>query len=133
HAGPARASRADNPRTLASWIREGSHRLAEWETDWSSQTGACQAGLLHGSNHDMPAFRWWEEERGSAMVTHHPRDAEELERRHSDGRGLLHADGASRANILSGDATFSMLTMSTVLHRRRPIGRDYAAYFAAPY
>ena len=32
-----------------------------------------------------------------------------------------------------GDAPHSMLTMSTALHRRRPIGRDYAAYFARPY
>jgi uncharacterized membrane protein YvlD (DUF360 family) len=122
-----------NAPTLASWLRSGSHRLEPWETDWSSQTGACQAGLLHGSNEDMPAFRWWEKERGAAIVTNHPRDAEEIERRHSDGRGLLHADGASRANILSGDAPHSMLTMSTALHRRRPIGRDYAAYFAQPY
>ncbi len=118
---------------LASWVRGGSHRLRCWETDWSSQTGACQAGLLHGSNEDMPAFRWWEKDRGTAIVTNHPRDAEELERRHSDGKGLLHADGASRANILSGDAPHSMLTMSTALTRRRPIGRDYAAYFAQPY
>jgi uncharacterized membrane protein YvlD (DUF360 family) len=119
--------------SLAAWLRRGSHRLNRWETDWSSQTGACQAGLLHGSNEDMPAFRWWEKDRGAAIVTNHPRDAEELERRHSDGRGLLHADGASRANILSGDAPHSMLTMSTALRRRRPIGRDYAAYFARPY
>ncbi len=128
-----RAIAADGAPHLAEWMREGTHRLRGWETDWSSQTGACQAGLLHGSNEDMPAFRWWEKERGAAIVTNHPRDAEELERRHSDGRGLLHADGASRANILSGDATHSMLTMSTALHRRRPIGRDYAAYFARPY
>jgi uncharacterized membrane protein YvlD (DUF360 family) len=118
---------------LAAWLRNGSHRLERWETDWSSQTGACQAGLLHGDNEDMPAFRWWEKDRDAAIVTNHPRDAEELERRHSDGRGLLHADGASRANILSGDAPHSMLTMSTALRRRRPIGRDYAAYFARPY
>jgi uncharacterized membrane protein YvlD (DUF360 family) len=118
---------------LASWVRAGSHRLRQWETDWSSQTGACQAGLLHGSNEDMPAFRWWEKDRGAAIVTNHPRDAEEIERRHSDGRGLLHADGASRANILSGDAPHTMLTMSTALRRRRPIGKDYAAYFARPY
>src|SRR4029077_9028824 len=118
---------------LTSWLRNGSHSLHGWETDWSSQTGACQAGLLHGDNDDMPAFRWWEKERGTAIVTNHPRDAEELERRHSDGRGLLHEDGASRANILSGDAPHSMLTMSTALRRRRPIGRDYAAYFARPY
>jgi uncharacterized membrane protein YvlD (DUF360 family) len=128
-----RALRDGNAPTMSRWLREGHHRLARWETDWSSQTGACQAGLLHGDNHDMPAFRWWEKDRGAAIVTNHPRDARELERRHSDGRGLLHADGASRANILSGDAVHSMLTMSTVLSRRRPIGRDYSAYFADPY
>ena len=59
----------------------------------------------------------------------------ELERRHSDGRGLLFSDGASRANILSGDAPHSLLTMSTVMVRDRPgrIGQDYFAYFANPY
>ncbi|MQA72816.1 MAG: phage holin family protein [Solirubrobacterales bacterium] len=133
HEIAARALRDGTMPNLSRWVRDGGHRLERWETDWSSQTGACQAGLLHGSNEDMPAFRWWEKDRDRAIVTNHPRDAEELERRHSDGRGLLHADGASRANILSGDAPHSMLTMSTVLRRRRPIGRDYAAYFAAPY
>jgi uncharacterized membrane protein YvlD (DUF360 family) len=128
-----RAMRDGNAPTMARWQREGSHRFVRWETDWSSQTGACQAGLLHGNNFDMPAFRWWEKDRGRAIVTNHPRDAAEIEQRHSDGRGLLHAGGASRANILSGDATHSMLTMSTVMTRRRPIGRDYAAYFASPY
>ncbi len=128
-----RALRDGSAPTLAAWIRAGDHRLEHWETDWSSQTGACQAGILHGSNDDMPAFRWWEKETGKAIVTNHPRDAEEIERRRSDGRGLLFADGASRANILSGDAPNSMLTMSTALRRRRPLGRDYSAYFARPY
>jgi uncharacterized membrane protein YvlD (DUF360 family) len=128
-----RALRDGSAPAMARWLREGSHRLEGWETDWSSQTGACQAGLLHGDNNDMPAFRWWEKDRGKPIVTNHPRDAAELERRHSNGRGLLHGDGASRANILSGDAVHSMLTMSTVLSRRRPIGRDYSAYFARPY
>jgi uncharacterized membrane protein YvlD (DUF360 family) len=128
-----RALRDGSAAAMARWLRDGSHRLEGWETDWSSQTGACQAGLLHGDNHDMPAFRWWEKDLGKPIVTNHPRDAAELERRHSNGRGLLHGDGASRANILSGDAVHSMLTMSTVLSRRRPIGRDYSAYFARPY
>jgi Type I phosphodiesterase / nucleotide pyrophosphatase len=59
----------------------------------------------------------------------------ELERRHSDGRGLLFSNGASRANILSGDAPHSMLTMSTALVRDRPgrIGQSYFGYFANPY
>ena len=130
-----RAVRDGNVPTIARWLRDGTHRLHRWETDWSSQTGACQAGLLHGDNDDMPAFRWWEKDRGRAIVTNHPRDAAELERRHSDGRGLLHDDGASRANILSGDAAHSLLTMSTVLDRDRPgrVGQDYYTYFARPY
>jgi uncharacterized membrane protein YvlD (DUF360 family) len=128
-----RAMRDGNAPTMARWLRSGDYALRRWETDWSSQTGACQAGILHGDNHDMPAFRWWEKEQGRAIVTNHPRDAEEIERRHSDGNGLLHDDGASRANILSGDAPHSMLTMSTALSRRRPLGRDYSAYFARPY
>ena len=135
HGVVQRALRNGSLPTLARWLREGSHRLIRWETDWSSQTGACQAGLLHGNNDDMPAFRWWEKDRDAPIVTNHPRDAAELEHRHSDGRGLLHEDGASRANILSGDAVHSMLTMSTVLDFKRPgrMGQAYFGYFANPY
>ncbi len=80
-----RALRDGNAPALARWIHDGSHELKRWETDWSSQTGACQAGILHGRNTDMPAFRWWEKEHGRAIVTNHPKDAAELERRASDG------------------------------------------------
>jgi uncharacterized membrane protein YvlD (DUF360 family) len=122
-------------RTIGRWLREGSHRLLRWETDWSSQTGASQAGLLHGSNDDIPAFRWFEKETGVARACNHPADAMEIERRHSDGGGLLAGDGASRANVFSGDAPRSSLTMSTVLRRDRTgsLGQDYYAYFANPY
>src|SRR5215217_7971357 len=135
HEVVVRALRNGNMPMVARWLREGSHHLIRWETDWSSQTGACQAGLLHGNSDDWPAFRWWEKELNRPIVTNHPKDAAELERRHSNGRGLLHEDGASRANILSGDAKHSLLTMSTVLRRDRPgrIGHDYFAYFANPY
>ena len=131
----ARALRDGNAPTMSRWVREGSHRLLRWETDWSSQTGACQAGLLHGNNEDIPAFRWWEKDGERALVTNHPRDAAEIEHRISDGHGLLHDDGASRANILSGDAPHSLLTMSTVLQMRGRgrLGQDYAAYFSSPY
>src|SRR5215212_5386976 len=135
HAVVSRAIRDGNAPTLARWLREGAHRLIRWETDWSSQTGACQAGLLHGSNYDMPAFRWWEKERNASIVSNHPKDTMEIEQRVSNGRGLLSVDGASRANLLSGDAPHSLLTMSTALRRDRPgrIGQDYFAYFANPY
>src|SRR4051794_27072132 len=46
--------------TLARWLAVGSHRLAGWECDLSSQTSASQAGILLGSNCGIPAFRWYE-------------------------------------------------------------------------
>ena len=45
---------------------------AAWETDLSSQTGASQAGILLGSNEDIPAFRWVEKETGRLMTCSAP-------------------------------------------------------------
>ena len=78
---------------MAAWLAEGSHQLVEWETDLSSQTGASQAGILLGSNDDIPAFRWVEKERGVVMTCSAPDDCAEIERRHATGVGLL-VDGA---------------------------------------
>jgi uncharacterized membrane protein YvlD (DUF360 family) len=126
-----RAMRDGNAATASRWHRNG-HRLMSWECDWSSQTSGCQAGLLHGNNHDIPAFRWWDKERGAAMVSNHPVDAMALERRLSDGKGLLAFGGASRSNLLSGEAPHTLLTLSTVLKKRGKTGEDYYAYFANP-
>ena len=81
--------------------------------------GASQAGLLLGSNHDMPAFRWYEKESGKTMVSNHGKDAVEIERRHSDGGGLLAVGGASRGNMFSGDAPRCSATMSVLRDRQR--------------
>ncbi len=119
--------------TMARWLEESSHRIVPWECDLSSQTGASQAGLLLGSNDDMPAFRWYEKESGRTMVSNHGKDAVELERRHSDGGGLLAAGGASRGNMFSGDAPHCSATMSVLRDRQRASTREYFAYFADPY
>lgn len=128
-----RAVRDGNAPTLASWLRQGTHRLSGWETDWSSQTGASQAGILLGHNDNMPAFRWLEKDTGRVMVSNRPAAAAELEQRHSNGRGLLHADGVSRGNIFTGDAVQSVFTMSVAGRRRGRVGSGYYPYFARPY
>jgi uncharacterized membrane protein YvlD (DUF360 family) len=119
--------------TMARWLEQDSHRIVPWECDLSSQTGASQAGLLLGSNDDMPAFRWYEKESGRTIVSNHGRDAVELERRHSDGGGLLAVGGASRGNMFSGDAPHCSATMSVLRDRERASAREYFAYFADPY
>jgi len=119
--------------TMARWLDQGTHRIVPWECDLSSQTGASQAGLLLGSNEDMPAFRWYEKETGKTMVSNHGKDAVELERRRSDGGGLLALGGASRGNMFSGDAPHCSATMSVLRDRQRSSAREYFAYFADPY
>jgi uncharacterized membrane protein YvlD (DUF360 family) len=97
-----RALRDGSAPNMARWLREGTHRLFEWETDLSSQTGASQAGILLGSNEDIPAFRWVEKEHARIMSCSSARDCAEIERRRAAGRGLLTAGGTSRGNLLSG-------------------------------
>lgn len=129
-----RAMRNGHVPEFTRWLNGGSHRLVEWECDWSSQTGASQAGLLHGNNDNMPAFRWFEKDRGVPVVSNHPKDTALIQSRISNGYGLLAGDGVSRANMFSGDAPHTLLTLSTITVRGRgPIGQDYYGYFAYPF
>ncbi len=115
----ARAVRDGNVPVMARWLAQGTHRLIEWETDLSSQTGASQAGILLGSNEGIPAFRWVEKDRGVVMTCSRPADCEEIERRLSSGVGLLRDGGASRGNLLSGEADAAILTVSRLAAERR--------------
>jgi uncharacterized membrane protein YvlD (DUF360 family) len=124
-----RAIRNGSAPTMGRWLAEGSHHLVEWETDLSSQTGASQAGILLGSNDDIPAFRWVEKETATLMVCSAPADCEEIERRHRCGRGLLTNGGASRGNLLSGEADHVILTASRS-EAERHANPGYRAFYA---
>ena len=124
-----RAMRDGNAPAMARWMDENGYRLTEWETDLSSQTGASQAGILLGSNEDIPAFRWVEKETGTMMVCSSPQDCAEIERRHSTGVGLLGDGGASRGNLLSGEAEETILTVSR-MEAEKGANPGYRAFFA---
>ena len=127
-----RALRDGHAPEMARWVASGSHVLSEWETDLSSQTGASQAGLLLGSNADIPAFRWVEKESGRIMTCSAPADCALIEERHSTGHGLLAGGGASRSNLLSGDAAEVILTVSR-LEAEKKANPGYRAYLADGY
>lgn len=124
-----RAMRDGNVPEMARWLSSRSHRLAEWEPDLSSQTGASQAGILLGSNEDIPAFRWVEKENGRVMTCSSPADCAIIERRHATGDGLLRNDGASRGNLFSGEAGAAILTVSRIGAEKRA-NPGYRAFFA---
>lgn len=128
-----RALASGDAPTLHRWIHEGSHRLHGWETEWSSQTGVGQCGILHGSVIDIPAFRWVDKSTGTLMVSNHPRSAAEIERTHSDGRGLLAHLGSSYGNLFTGGAERAVMTMSGAGRvKEGRIGSGYAGYFSRP-
>ncbi len=127
-----RAMRDGHAPEMARWLADGTHRLSEWETDLSSQTGASQAGLLLGSNDDIPAFRWVEKESGRVMTCSAPPDCALIEERHSSGRGLLAGGGASRSNLLSGEADHVILTVSRI-EAEKKANPGYRAYLADGY
>ena len=124
-----RAMRDGKAPNMARWLSEHTHRLLEWETDLSSQTGASQAGILLGSNENIPAFRWVEKEKGTLMACSAPPDCAELERRHATGVGLLVNGGSSRGNLLSGEAEEVILTVSRI-EAEKKANPGYRAFFA---
>ncbi|MGW7692830.1 phage holin family protein [Streptomyces asiaticus] len=122
--------------TVAGWL-QSTHKVTPWRTDWSSQTGASQLGILHGSNEDVPAFRWYEKKTGEVMVSNRPTSAAVLQRRaaaRARHDGLLTVDGASRGNLFTGGADQLALVLSVAArrgkHNRSRSG--YFAYFADP-
>ena len=123
------ALRDGHAPTMARWVAEGGYGLIEWETDLSSQTGASQAGILLGSNEGIPAFRWVEKESGRMLACSAPADCAEIERRVSSGIGLLANGGASRGNLLSGDADETILTVSRIEAEKRA-NPGYRAFLA---
>src|SRR6476660_8808360 len=124
-----RALRDGNAPNMARWLEDGSHEFAEWETDLSSQTGASQAGILLGSNENIPAFRWVVKESATLVACSGPGDCAEIERTHSTGRGLLADGGASRGNLLSGEADHVILTVSR-MDAEKKANPGYRAFFA---
>jgi uncharacterized membrane protein YvlD (DUF360 family) len=133
HAVARRALRSGDLPTLHRWLDDGSHALRTWDTAWSCQTGVSQVGILHGNASDMPAFRWVEKDTGTTLVSNLPKSAAEIERRHSDGCGLLAVNGSSYNNLFTGDAERAVLTMSAAARRKEGrIGAGYGPYFSRP-
>jgi uncharacterized membrane protein YvlD (DUF360 family) len=130
-AGRVRAGSVNN---MAGWIRSGSHTLSKWEAILPSMTSASQAGILHGTNDGIPAFRWYERDRQKLMVSSSPVDAAEIVRRLSNGEGLLSNNGVSICNLVTGDATRAYITTAAIKDESQGIGdsKAFLGFFLSP-
>ena len=124
--------RGDMP-TLKEMIDSDNYNLRMWETDLSSQTGASQAGILHGNNEGIVAFRWIEKSNGNQMMQCSGiSKVPELEHRISDGNGLLVDNGASRSNLFSGDTDNVIFTFSKIMEFKKLYNKAWYSVFSNP-
>jgi putative membrane protein len=114
---------------MKRWMDCGSHKLVGWDCDLSSQTSAAQAGILHGNNFDIPAFRWYDKEKKRVVVSSSIKDVSLLERHLSDGNGLMSNGGAARASLFSGDASRVLMTASRIFD---VTSADLRSYYLNP-
>ncbi len=118
---------------IKKFIDERTHTLKGWETDLSSQTGASQAGILHGNNRNIIAYRWVEKENNNKIiVSGRLSDAPEIEKKISDGEGLL-VNGISIANMFSGDSKIPTLTSSKLDGLKKIYNKTLDAVFLDAY
>lgn len=121
--------------TTEKLVLNGRHALSHYDCGLPSQTSACQAGIMYGDNYDIPAFRWYDKDQGRLYVSNHFHDAFEINARYS-GQGLMRG-GTSINNLMSGDASKAILTMSVLTEGPEDVDRrspgDMYLVFVNPY
>ena len=113
--------RAGWPRTPTAW---SSGRPTSRRRPARARRASCSA-----RTRTSPRSAGSRRRHGTLMVCSNPDDCAEIERRHSTGDGLLANGGASRGNLLSGDADHVLLTVSRISAEKQA-NPGYRAFFA---
>jgi putative membrane protein len=120
--------------TLAGLVADGSYKIKEWETDLSSQTGASQAGILHGCNKDIPAFRWVDKSNNNKIVSSNGiGDAQAIEKLISNGKGLLSVNGGAVTDLFTGDSKDNILVYSVLKDIKQLYSESWSAFYSRPF
>ncbi|MDQ2755635.1 MAG: alkaline phosphatase family protein, partial [Actinomycetota bacterium] len=118
---------------LSRWIGT-SHTLTQWWSTIPSTTPASMAGILHGDDEQVPAFRWWDREAGRLLAASRPADSRLVEGRFRSGQGLLRGGGTAISTTYGGEAEHAYLTISrTAGSRSLGSGATYFSFFARPF
>lgn len=120
--------------TLKNFLQKD-YQIHSWNCGLPSQTSASQLGILYGDNVNVPAFRWYEKDRGKLVVSNHLSDTAMIEQRFQHNPGLLEVNGTSLGNMFSGNASRAVLTMSKLSQFRKLPKRSGVFYnfFLNPY
>jgi type I phosphodiesterase/nucleotide pyrophosphatase len=106
-----RAIVAGDCPTIAALIAGGDFALRRWFCGLPSATPYCQAGIFHGENDGIPAFRFYDKKTEHLVTCNAPAGVQYIRDR-IKSRGAL-AGGSSYVNLLDGDADTVAFTVAT--------------------
>ena len=119
---------------LSRMMKENGYQLSLTDCGLPSMTSSCQAGIMFGDNHDIPAYRWYDKSKQKLYVS--ADDATELNARYAHGHGLMRR-GSSVMNMFNGDAEKSMFTMANMFEadeeERKRRAHDVTLLMLNPY
>lgn len=97
--------------TIERMVREEGYTLRRWFCGLPSATPYAQAGIFHGENEGIPAFRFYDKDERRVITCNTPAGVQYIrDRIHSPG---ALAGGSSYVNLLDGDAQTVALTVAT--------------------
>jgi len=97
--------------TIARLLREEGFHIRRWFSGLPSATPYCQAGIFHGENAGIPAFRFFDKETRRVITCNAPHGVQYIrDRIHAPG---ALANGSSYVNLLDGDARTVAFTVAT--------------------
>src|SRR4051812_20356969 len=97
--------------TISRLVREEGFTLRRWFSGLPSATPYCQAGIFHGENEGIPAFRFYDKTLQQVITCNEPAGVQYIrDRIHSPG---VLAGGSSYVNLLDGDARTVAFTVAT--------------------
>jgi hypothetical protein len=97
--------------TIERMVREEGYTLRRWFCGLPSATPYAQAGIFHGENEGIPAFRFYDKAEGRVITCNTPAGVQYIRDR-IRAPGAL-AGGSSYVNLLDGDAHTVALTVAT--------------------
>ncbi|HEU4563011.1 MAG TPA: alkaline phosphatase family protein [Gemmatimonadaceae bacterium] len=97
--------------TIARLLREEGYTLRRWFCGLPSATPYCQAGIFHGENAGIPAFRFYDKKARYVITCNAPHGVQYIRDRLTSPGAL--AGGSSYVNLLDGDARTVAFTVAT--------------------
>ena len=97
--------------TISRLLREEGFHIRRWFSGLPSATPYCQAGIFHGENAGIPAFRFFDKDTRQVITCNAPHGVQYIrDRIHVPG---ALANGSSYVNLLDGDARTVAFTVAT--------------------